>query len=865
MTARIVFVTSEFDPIVPGGAGSVVAGLAERLGPDQASAILVAPYGSAVQPKILSGVTWIDVPEPDGSAGWFVERSRVAAEALSLRVQADGRPDLVEFQDFEALGWWTLSHRSDLGLEHTRIGIRIHGPVEAIINAVGFGPPVLDLVSDMERQAFTMADVVLAPSRALGEWAIRRYGLEQGRVIEAPPPVPVVEPRAWRPTEDPTFIFYGRLAEAKGVQDLAAALPTVLDGHPGIRVVLIGPDGWSLSDRRPMSEVLSSLIPERHRDRVEITGRLGRKEAFDRLTTAWAAVFPSRFESFCLACHEARRAGTPVIVPDLPAFDGFGESSGALKYDGSVDALARVLSDVASNRSLVDPLAGRPAPRVGDPTVPYVAPLPPVRHANSQAALATSAVHRLEQSMARPEGWGLAQGLLRLVPRSIARLAARLLPQGAKDRFRDRASWWEEEARRAAVSRRQAIEGQIQAGVFTEDRAPRTTVVIPCFNQGEWVERAVLSVFEQTDRSWEVVLVDDGSTDPLTVAALDRLAAWPRVRLIRQENKGLPGARNAGMNEANGEFLVPLDADDELEPEYLQAMTGRMEEEPGAAYGHCWGRYIGKMNAYWITRPFNSYQILLSNSILGCATIRADAWQSVGGYDESLIEGNEDWDLWLRFLEGGWAEVEIRRPMFRYRMHGHSMSLDTLAGFEDARLALRDRHPALYAPDRVEGTKSEWYPWVTVLSRGHRGVVGQDLFDVEEAVILADPGSITTALSTTRGKIVVEWDLLLDPPSSALRAVAEALEANPAAGSVIAQKVPVAWRRWSLHDPGAPLAESVVVDLQVDPDREPRLRAGIAPQANWIVPDDLPEPGLRVIRQRPEEEGPLPPWLGGKP
>ena len=863
---RIVFVASEFDPVVPGGAGSVVAGLMERLGLPQASVILLAPHLPPAELDNNSNLIWVDTPEPDGSLEWFVERSRLAATTLSDHVKAQGRPDLVEFQDFEALGWWALTHRSELGLDDVRIAIRIHGPVEAITDAVGSRPAPLDVVGAMERDALSMADMLLVPSQAMGDWAIRRYGLQLARVIEAPPPIPSVNPRLWQPSEDPTLVFYGRLAEAKGVHDLAAALVPVLDGHPDVHVMFIGADGWSLVDKRPMSESLSSLIPERHRHRVEMLGRLDREEAFDRLATAWAAVFPSRFESFCLACHEARRVGTPVIVPDLPAFERFGESTGALKYDGSVDSLTRTLSMVVENRALVEPLAEKPAPQVGDAIAPYLGSIPAVRHTNAQAAMATSAVNRLEDSMvgAGAGDGGLAQRLLRVLPRPIVRFAARVLPRGVKDRFRASALWWEEEARRVAVSRRQALLAMMAAATFPEEPSPRASIVIPCFNQGEWVERAVLSVFEQTEPSWEVVLVDDGSTDQVTITVLDELAEWPRVRLIRQENRGLPGARNAGMSVSAGEFLVPLDADDELAPEYLETLIAALDLEPKAGYAHCWGRYTDNMNAYWITRPFNRYQILLSNSVLGCATIRAEAWRSVEGYDESLIEGNEDWDLWLRLLERGWAEVEVRSPLFRYRMHGNSMSVGTLAGFEEARLGLRDRHPALYGRGLVEATKSTWYPWVTVLHLGERAVTkGQDLLDVEEAGIEAGLESIVEALATSHGKVVIEWDLLLDPPLSALRLIADALESSSAAGVAMADGIPVAWRRWLLHDPEAPLAEKVVVDLRVKPGEEPRLYTGIAPLSDWMVPADLPEPGLRVIRQRPEEEGPLPTWLGG--
>ena len=860
---RVLFVTQELDPLVPGGAGAVVSRLAGDLG-EESSVILAAPGISATQGG--GRLKCIELREEDGTVDWFVERSRLMAEAVSEHVAGGNRPELVEFADFEACAWWALTHRADLGLERTRIAVRLHGPVEAITDAIEASTPLLHVIGEMERRVYSMADVVLVPSAAVGRWAEQRYGIDSSRIIEAPPPVPSVEPRSWSPAKDPTFIHFGRLAEQKGVDDLMVAAGHVLDDHPGARFVLIGSDGWSLVHDRPMSEVLHDLISGDHADRIEFAGHLDRDEALDRLMHAWAVVLPSRYESFCLAAHEARGAGVPVVVPDLPVFDTFDEETGALKFDRSVEGLTATLQMVARDRGSVEALAGRPAPQVGDALEAYREPLPNPRHVNSQSALATAAVHHLEQltEVEPVPAAATAQWLLRFVPRSLARLAARVLPRSLKDRFRGTASWWEEQARRDALARKKTIESRIAAGVFDGGDPHRVTVVIPCFNQGQWVDEAVLSVFEQTEGSWQVVLVDDGSTDLSTIKTLDELARWPRVRLIRQENMGLPAARNAGMTAAQGEFLVPLDADDELEPTYLEALIAVLEAQPAAAYAHCWGRYTGNLNAYWATRPFNRYQLLLSNSVLGCTLMRTEAWRAVGGYDESLVDGNEDWDLWLRFLQAGWNQVQVRQPLFRYRMHGPSMSVETLSEHEEARKALRDNHPGLYESEVAQATKARWYPWVTVIHRaGGTGLNDQDLADVEVVEVEANSESLIEAVRSTRGKVVVEWELLEEPPHEALRLLARALEDNPDAALAEVDGLPVAWRRWALCDPDAELAQSVEVDLRVKTDRGASLYAGIAPDPVWMVPQNLPEPGLRVIRQRPEEEGPLPGWLTG--
>ena len=180
--------------------------------------------------------------------------------------------------------------------------------------------------------------------------------------------------------------------------------------------------------------------------------------------------------------------------------------------------------------------------------------------------------------------------------------------------------------------------------------------------------------------------------------------------MLRQENRGLSGARNAGMQLAQGRFLVPLDADDEIAPEFLEVLHSALEGRPDAAYAHCWSELYGDEEATWVARPFNPYQLALSNSVVGCVLLRAEAWKQVGGYDETMRNGNEDWDFWLRLLEVGWNQVQVRRPLFRYRRHGVSMSVTTEARFEAAREEIARRHPPCSTPTRCGNGKPPGTP-----------------------------------------------------------------------------------------------------------------------------------------------------------
>src|SRR5690242_14370321 len=116
---------------------------------------------------------------------------------------------------------------------------------------------------------------------------------------------------------------------------------------------------------------------------------------------------------------------------------------------------------------------------------------------------------------------------------------------------------------------------------------PRATVVIPCFNHGRFVEEAVRSALAQSDAQVRIVIVNDGSDDGSSPAACDACAELgPHVRVLHQENRGLPAARNAGAavaaREGWGQYLVFLDADDWLEPQFVARLHRALDTDPGA-------------------------------------------------------------------------------------------------------------------------------------------------------------------------------------------------------------------------------------------------------------------------------------------
>lgn len=850
--SHIVFVTTEVSPWVPGGAGAVVARLRRQLVArgDRVTVLLVADAATDLPD---------DVRALGGVPG-FEARSELAADSLASLVAEDS-PDLIEFQDFDGLAFTALVHRPHTGIDTIPVQVRFHGPADLIFESIGIDPPGIAIARSMERATFAMADRVVVPSPAIGRLVEQRYSVTPDRIAVGPPPVPEPRRLELRPAATPVIAAFGRLGEMKGSHDLIAAAVPVLREQPDFRLVLIGEDGWSATAERPMREWLQAeAIPRDVAHRVEFTGRLVDDDLDRRLAEVWAVVVASRFESFSLAAHEARGVGLPVIVPELPAFEGIlDESTGALVYDSTRGGLTAALRTMIGDPDLRQRLASAPTPLYGDPLAAYTTDIA-VRHPRSQAGLATAAVQALERD--RPSspaaGSGRAQRALQFLPAPVARAAVLILPRSIKDRFRSVADWRVESERRERAAREDAVSERIAAGEFVQLDRPRVSVVIPCFDQGRFLDGAIRSVFEQTMGSFEVIVVDDGSTDPETIGVIDRLDS-PRTRVIRQDNRGLSAARNAGISEARGELVVPLDADDELTPEFLDRLVAELDANPDAALACCWARLFGDIDAVWAPRRYNPYQLLLSNSIVGCVVLRRAAWEAVGGYDETMRNGNEDWELWVRLMDAGWGVTEVNEPLFRYRKHGISMSVETESRFEEGRSELVGRHRDLYSPQRLSALKRHHYPLLSVLvpEGFDEDSLQQEHLDDAEILIVAGGEALGNAVRAARGKYVVHWTGVDGTEPGTLDRLAGALELDPDLGAVTttADDPIVLVRRWSLLDPDGPATARAVAIAGTG---RQQLSTGGFPDPAWIVAQAID--GLPVQRQRPEEDGRLPRW-----
>jgi hypothetical protein len=206
----------------------------------------------------------------------------------------------------------------------------------------------------------------------------------------------------------------------------------------------------------------------------------------------------------------------------------------------------------------------------------------------------------------------------------------------------------------------------------TADSA-QVSIVVPCFNDGEFLLEAIASVERAVSVPYELIVVNDGSVDTHTLGILVGLRQ-AGYRIIDQDNLGLAEARNRGVREASCGLYLPLDADNRLRPGFVDAATEVLERDEAvmAVYGD--RREFGLRSGYVMVGVPDLNRLLCGNYIDACAVIRRDAWLACGGYDTRMpIQGMEDWEFWLAMLEHEFRLYRLDMETFDYRVRPESL------------------------------------------------------------------------------------------------------------------------------------------------------------------------------------------------
>ncbi len=240
---------------------------------------------------------------------------------------------------------------------------------------------------------------------------------------------------------------------------------------------------------------------------------------------------------------------------------------------------------------------------------------------------------------------------------------------------------------------------------LSNNASPKVSIIIPCYNQGHFLKDALASLAECDSTLFEIIIVNDGSTDEFTNSYLSLLQR-DGMHVIFQENKGLPVARNVAIKAAKGEYILPLDSDNKIRGQYLTEAISILDNDSNTVVVYGNAAFFGEREGVWTVGEYNLQKLMLDNYIDACAVMRKSVVLEVGMYDEKGIGGWEDWDLWLRISFAGYKFKYIDKVLFDYRVINSSMSKQLVGNFEKRNRYLKyinEKYPDKMGHDWVNG------------------------------------------------------------------------------------------------------------------------------------------------------------------
>lgn len=211
--------------------------------------------------------------------------------------------------------------------------------------------------------------------------------------------------------------------------------------------------------------------------------------------------------------------------------------------------------------------------------------------------------------------------------------------------------------------------------MLSRHKMPRVTVYIPTYNYGRYIEKAIQSVLNQTMEDWELIVINDGSTDN-TSEILKKYKDHPKIRIIEQENKGLTVSNNIALRSSEGKYVMRLDADDYLDENALLVLSNILDSksEVGLVYPDYYvideaGEVIEMVRRKKIG---DEVELLDLPAHGACTMFRKECLLQIKGYEES-IECQDGYDVWLKFIQS-FKPYNVNIPLFYYRQHSESLT-----------------------------------------------------------------------------------------------------------------------------------------------------------------------------------------------
>ena len=230
------------------------------------------------------------------------------------------------------------------------------------------------------------------------------------------------------------------------------------------------------------------------------------------------------------------------------------------------------------------------------------------------------------------------------------------------------------------------------------NQQPAVSVIVPCYNYAAFLSECLDSILAQTFTNWECIIADNCSTDNTKEIAEKYVQKDSRFKYIYCEIKGVSAARNKAIANSSGKYILPVDADDRIGENYLQKAVPVLEGKSNVKIVYCQAELFGHTSGKWNLPEYSLEKMLKQNIVFCSGLYRRTDFDQTKGYNETFLQGFEDWDFWLSLLQNGGDVHRINEVLFYYRIRKTSRnnSLD-MEKQKTLRRMVYENHKQLYA------------------------------------------------------------------------------------------------------------------------------------------------------------------------
>lgn len=632
---KIWFLTGEFAPEFGGGIGTYVENCATmfaRAG-DDVTVIVRSTNGNKVE-RAKEGYRIVRFQQGEGEYYQYLGYDNALAyqyyEVIMKMIDKYGKPDILEMQEYNAYGQYIIQNKLMLNekLKDIPLVVHLHTPSFETFKVNQFNTYELPFywIGEMEKFCIKGADALVCPSQFLAD-KLQYLVDEKIKVINLPFNIDEEELEKYKKNgiekpEKKTILYFGRTEYRKGIVQFLKGVENLWKKGFDFKVKIIGGDTRLESKGTMVGEDLKKKYAKYiESGNLEMLEPIPHLELIPHILAATAVAIPSLYENFPNTCIYGMWLGKPMLVS---------------KSGGQ----AEMVEESGKNGLIFD--------------------------WDKEGDLEEKLEQILQMSDEELETMG-----------NNAKVRINKLCN-MESNIKERREFFEEVIKnKNSVKNKFPFVEEMPKDEYIktyEGKKDLLSIVIPYYNLGKTLPDTIDSIKQNTYKDYEIIIVNDGSTDEESISVLQQYQNDEQIRIINIDNKGLANARNVGAEAAKGEFVAFIDADDRIEKTFYTKAINILHQYSNVSYVYSWVQYFEGSTAVWPTFNIHIPYLLCANMLAAFAVVRKNDFLNFGKNRIKMEYGMEDYDGWVSLAEHGCLGVSIPERLNLYRVRKDSMS-----------------------------------------------------------------------------------------------------------------------------------------------------------------------------------------------